>query len=287
MTARKNRAEPADVVALLQDLGLTSYEARVYVAVLTYPEAAPSAVAAAAGVPRPKVYETLERLLKRGLAVRTSGRRFTYRAVPPAEVVALLARAEDERRKTRDRSAAAARAALDTLVADANADPLPGDSVEILKSPHLILTRQNRLWRGAKTRVWGTSKPPYVMTATPRSALEEAAQIINRALKRGVEWRTIFEVKDERELAACAPVNYFVERGEKVRWLKRLPLKMAVADGRECLVSLESPLTAEPTVTVLAINHRGLAGALEALFEKLWDIATPYQPPPRPVSRKK
>ena len=55
----------------LQALGLTEYEARAYTALLSLGRAQPAKIARQSHIPRPKVYETLERLEARGLATRT------------------------------------------------------------------------------------------------------------------------------------------------------------------------------------------------------------------------
>jgi HTH-type transcriptional regulator, sugar sensing transcriptional regulator len=55
----------------LQALGLTEYEARAYTALLSLGRAQPAKIARHSHIPRPKVYETLERLEARGLATRT------------------------------------------------------------------------------------------------------------------------------------------------------------------------------------------------------------------------
>jgi sugar-specific transcriptional regulator TrmB len=77
----------------LQALGLTEYEARAYVALLSLGRAAPSAIARHSKIPRPKVYETLERLEARGLATRTQPSPIEYAPLSAREY---LARAERE-----------------------------------------------------------------------------------------------------------------------------------------------------------------------------------------------
>ena len=77
----------------LQALGLTEYEARAYVALLSLGRAQPSKIARQSRIPRPKVYETLERLEARGLATRTHLSPLEYAPLSTREY---LARAERE-----------------------------------------------------------------------------------------------------------------------------------------------------------------------------------------------
>src|SRR5579872_1521680 len=84
-------AEPASSIAeKLTQLGFSQYEARTYVGLLVAGGATGYSVANETGVPQPKVYETLRRLVDRGAAVLTGERPARYTAVPPAVVLSSL-----------------------------------------------------------------------------------------------------------------------------------------------------------------------------------------------------
>lgn len=76
--------EPATAIAeRLTQLGFSQYEARTYVGLLMSDGATGYSVANETGVPQPKVYETLRRLVDRGAAIRTAERPARYAAVAP------------------------------------------------------------------------------------------------------------------------------------------------------------------------------------------------------------
>jgi HTH-type transcriptional regulator, sugar sensing transcriptional regulator len=76
--------DPATFVAeRLTQLGFSQYEARTYVGLLMSDGATGYSVANETGVPQPKVYETLRRLVDRGAAVLTGERPARYAAVAP------------------------------------------------------------------------------------------------------------------------------------------------------------------------------------------------------------
>ena len=81
------------IATRLVELGFSQYEARTYVGLLTGGEGTGYGVSNATGVPQPKVYETLRRLVERQAAVRTGERPARYAAVAPEQV---LGRLEDE-----------------------------------------------------------------------------------------------------------------------------------------------------------------------------------------------
>ena len=90
----------------LQALGLTEYEARAYVALLGLGRAQPARIARQSRIPRPKVYETLERLEARGLATRTSVSPLEYAPLSPREYLSRARREFDARLDGLERSLA-------------------------------------------------------------------------------------------------------------------------------------------------------------------------------------
>lgn len=87
----------------LQALGLTEYEARAYTALLALGRAVPARVARQAGIPRPKIYETLERLEGRGLASKVGQNPLEYAPLSAREYLARARRSFDDRLGALDR----------------------------------------------------------------------------------------------------------------------------------------------------------------------------------------
>jgi Predicted transcriptional regulators len=92
----------------LTQVGFSQYEARTYVGLLMSEGATGYSVANDTGVPQPKVYETLRRLVQRGAAVLTSERPARYSAVPPQVLLSALEKEFGEKVK-------AARDSLESL----------------------------------------------------------------------------------------------------------------------------------------------------------------------------
>src|SRR5579872_5372308 len=84
-------AEPASSIAeKLTQLGFSQYEARTYVGLLTAGGATGYSIANETGVPQPKVYETLRRLVDRGAATLIGERPARYAAVYPPQLLGAL-----------------------------------------------------------------------------------------------------------------------------------------------------------------------------------------------------
>jgi sugar-specific transcriptional regulator TrmB len=76
----------------LTNLGFSRYEARTYVGLLMSEGATGYGVANDTGVPQPKVYETLRRLVDRGAAILTGEKPARYTAVSPNVLLGALER---------------------------------------------------------------------------------------------------------------------------------------------------------------------------------------------------
>jgi sugar-specific transcriptional regulator TrmB len=77
----------------LVQLGFSQYEARTYVGLLLSDDAATGyGVSNDTGVPQPKVYETLRKLVERGAAVQVGERPARYAATPPDVLLGSLER---------------------------------------------------------------------------------------------------------------------------------------------------------------------------------------------------
>ncbi len=259
----------------LINLGLTAYEARTYVAILKHANGKARVIAADAGIPQPHIYRVLRRLLELGFVVRSSAGRTTYKAVAPSLVLAKLKERAETRRAEEDASFAAAREILGTIYAQGTQPALAEGTVEIVKNAHDIFARLARMYETARRRLFSFNKPPYVEREGPRVALEEFFAPALAALARGVEVKSLFEKGGS--LPPPEQMRFLTERGEELRVVGRVPMKLFVADGREVLMALEHPPNASATTTYLALNHRALGETLESFFERLWAEGTPIE----------
>ena len=261
----------------LTDFGLTEYEARVYLALLESPGAAAATLARQARIPRTRVYDVLKALLRRGYVSRTSGKRLIYRPVPPTQAVDALVAEERARRLRQDASFVQLTEALQKVYARGESTTGPEEFVEIIKNPRQIMARATKLCVRAENQVLSFSKPPYVMGPPPEGDPEEVFDAASEAVKRGVEFRAVYELPPEGDPVLMQVAEQCVRQGEEIRLASYVPMKMIVGDGREVIISLEDPATAEATVTSLVIEHRALAEACDMLFEKVWAAAAPFK----------
>jgi predicted transcriptional regulator len=95
MTARRG-----DIITLLERFGLSTYEAKAYLAAVGQAPLTAYKLARLSGVPRPRIYEIVDRLLAKGLLIFQSGGRTLLAAASYEKV---LSQKEAENREMIDR----------------------------------------------------------------------------------------------------------------------------------------------------------------------------------------
>ena len=104
------------VIDHLGALGMTTYEAKVFLALTRLGEARVSEINAVADVPRPAIYETLSKLEQRGIIEVSTGRPKKFRALPPKVAIKKM---ESEMQEAADE----ARCGLEELAGSTHHDP--------------------------------------------------------------------------------------------------------------------------------------------------------------------
>jgi sugar-specific transcriptional regulator TrmB len=163
--------DPTDqIVERLARLGFSLYEARTYVGLLAAGGSTGYSVANETGVPQPKVYETLRRLVDRGAAVQSGVRPARYAAVPPQVLLTSLEHDFRERLE-------AARLGLDQVpLRKAPDTPLP---VSRLNTFAEVVDRATKAIGDARRRVYLHGRGPE---------LKALADAVDASAERGVEY---------------------------------------------------------------------------------------------------
>jgi sugar-specific transcriptional regulator TrmB len=94
---------PARVIDCLKSLGLTKYEALVYIALLKVASATASGIHDISGVPRASVYTVIDQLLDKGLVSVSQSAPKRFAALPPEDAISkLIGYIERDAQYTRD-----------------------------------------------------------------------------------------------------------------------------------------------------------------------------------------
>jgi sugar-specific transcriptional regulator TrmB len=262
-------SQPAET-AVLQDLGLTAYEAGAYVALTRRGRLTGAEVARLAGLPRQRIYDVLDALVERGLASVEPGRPAYFSAVAPATAVQMLVDAHRSALAAIEENAAHAVALLTPAYREGRSETDPLSYIEVLREPTAIAKRFSDLERSAQKEILVFTKPPYaVEPASNTEGLE--------LLSRGVIARSIYERSVYDEPAVVEAVRTFVEAGEIARVTDELPLKLVVIDGRVALFTMEDPVAGATDLTIMIVEHPGFSGLLKLAFQHVWEAAEEFR----------
>lgn len=257
----------------LTNLGLTRYEAAVYLALLERQDFTPAQVATRAQVPRQRIYDVLSSLCVRGLCVeRHSGRQRLFQAVDPASALPALLQEKQrqyEAELTRQqRQANELVSALAPLYKSGHGTQDPLAYIEVLSEPRRIAERGAALAQSAQESICVFFSHPSLLS------YEEGLELAQNPLNRGISYRTIYEYNIWQEPDSREFVQQCQKWGQQVRFVPEVPFKMQLFDKRVTVLSLQDPLAGTPSFTALTITHPGLTSMLQIAFEDLWRQGT-------------
>ncbi|PZD71790.1 hypothetical protein C1752_04489 [Acaryochloris thomasi RCC1774] len=258
----------------LSSLGLTRYEAAVYLALLERQDFTPTQVATRAQVPRQRIYDVLASLCDRGLCVeRHSGRQRLFQAIDPTQALPTLLQVKQrqyEAELSRQRQETEAMvAALGPLYAAGHQTQDPLAYIEVLSEPNRICDRGAQMARSAQDSISVFFSYPSVLSH------EEGLKLVKEPLARGLNYRTIYETHSWQDPSNREFIQQCQEWGQQIRFVTEVPFKMQLFDQQATLLSLQDPLAGTPSFTALSIAHPGLAKMLQISFETLWEQGVP------------
>src|SRR5437588_8000102 len=144
----------------LEQLGLSQPEAEIYLAVLQQGPLAAAAIAQETGIPRTSIYPNLCSLADKGLVEGGAGYGSKYAAVPPEQALAALVAREKQTIAQREQIADELAEVLAPLAADS--ESALDDTVQILRTPHLISERFDRLQLESERQMEAFVKAPIL-----------------------------------------------------------------------------------------------------------------------------
>lgn len=280
-------------ISSLQALGLNAYEAKAYLALLERNTLTATEVANLSGIPRARVYETLQTLLTKGLCGLRPGRFKTYGAANPTAVKEALLPGtqrkidteletlQEEQRKLvlkKKKMSSDADDVINSLVPiyeKGLSDHSSLEYIEIIKDPYQMHKKFVQLVAETREEHLAFVKPPY---SGARERIEEHFAQQVEPLRQGIRIRGIYEIpKDKEEIEWWfKTIDTAAKHGEEARVIKELPMKMAIFDERIVMLALEDPVSKQISLTTQIVEHRSLAKGLKVLFETFWEQAEDY-----------
>jgi sugar-specific transcriptional regulator TrmB len=245
-------------VQKLKKMGLSGYEAQVYLALLGETRAPASRVVRKSGVPQSKVYGALSSLVERGFAEQILGDVKLYRGIAPEQAF------ENYRRSVVD-SLADSQADMKDLAVKAPESPMddPGSlGIRLVRSGQIVGVVTDAFELVEKELIIAVRAP---MVMGPDTATDQ------RMIARGVSLRYLLDTEILKDVVYGPEVLANAEElGDCVRFIDRVPLRFMVMDGKTAMIELAEE---DDSTMGLVVPNRGLAENMRMLFDGLWKQA--------------
>jgi HTH-type transcriptional regulator, sugar sensing transcriptional regulator len=254
---------PPRTVSELTRMGLTTYEAKAYVALLGRDSFTAAQVARQADLPRQRIYDVLGSLVEKGLASSRPGSVVKYSAVSPELAIERLVAAHRRDLADLERSAEAIIVELGPAYRSGLEKTDPLEYIEVLRDSGAINERFAELQSSVKREILVFTKPPY---ATPPQENLEGLEVT-----RTHSARSVYEMSAFDDPEVIAGIRRFIEAGEEARFVQELPLKLVIIDETIVMFGMLDPVGHGRDLTIMVVEHPSLASVLRTSFDATWE----------------
>ena len=251
----------------LKVFGLNSYEAKIWIALLSRGVSSAGELSDISNVPRSRSYDVLESLEKKGFIVMKIGKPIKYIAVPPNEV---LERVKQKVKKDADDQAKN----LDTLKESPvlnELSSLHNKGVELVEPTDLTgsFRGRNRVYDQILLML-KESEETFTLVTTEEGLVRKADYLVRafkKAHERGVSIKVAAPLSEK-----TSEVVELLSPYADVRNIKDIRARFAIADENEVTFLLFDDDQIHPTYDVgVWVNTPFFAGALKQLFDLAWE----------------
>ena len=257
-----------DFIDKLKIFGLNSYEAKIWIALLSRGVSSAGELSDISNVPRSRSYDVLESLEKKGFIIMKIGKPIKYIAVPPQEVLERVKQKITNDAENQSKN-------LDKLKdSDILTDlsSLHNKGVELVEPTELTASfrGRNRVYDQILTML-KDSQEEFILVSTEKGLIRKL-DFLHRAFKkaalRGVKIKIAAPITSDETRKALEEFSDCAE----VRHLEHIKARFAISDGNEFTFLLFDCEDIHPSYDVgVWINTPYFCLALQQLFSLAWE----------------
>ncbi|HHI88186.1 MAG TPA: TrmB family transcriptional regulator [Candidatus Cloacimonetes bacterium] len=254
-------------ISNLIKIGLKESEAKIYINLLKKKNFTASEISKLTGISRPKTYEYLHRLVEKGLCTEILGSVKKYAPTNPETAFSGLRQKLKFEFENNNILLSSLSEALIPLYHSQKEMIDPLDYIQVIREKNSIIKKFESLEEIATMEVLALVKGPLAMDITKPHNLVEF-----NSLDQGVCYRTIYDIKDLRDVNLMNSIELFKNAGEDVKIAEELPIpfKMYLFDERIVMFILEDKIPSGSKLTALIVEHLDLVMGLKAIFNIYW-----------------
>ncbi len=261
----------ADIVAELQEYGLTRNEARVLVFLAKTGPSKASEVARAVQINRTETYRTIRNLQRRGVVEATLERPVRFQSVPFDRCLRILI----DERKAKLRILEQRGESLRRQFEDVHIEPViqEVERFQVVEGRLRIEQRLHGMYAQAHKSVMTVLSPSEVI----RADTSDLSDMLSEDAKNGVRVRVITTI-NQTNLEIVNKLREAIEIRHLDLKAKPIP-RVSIIDDNEALFEIttadETPKGGEEVA--LWINSHAFVRNLQAYFEEMWSSSTPAE----------
>lgn len=246
-------------IETLTNMGLSTNEAKIYLALLKKDISQVSEIVTLSGVPQKMIYYILQKLLNKGLCILIPGNVKRYKPTSPGFVIGnFIKQAQDNISLSKNMLVN-----LESQFLKRKKEISHLDFIEVIQNTKLIVKKMFFLESITKDEVLSFNKVPYVST---ERNIEEL-----RGLKKGIKYKSIYEVSEVSKLINRSVMEMYWEAGEEVRVTEYLPVKLMIFDSKTLLFVINEYKNSESDFTATIIQSSNIVNAQKELFYFYWN----------------
>ncbi|MDW7731228.1 MAG: helix-turn-helix domain-containing protein [Methanolobus sp.] len=263
------------LIESLQDIGFTSYEARVFASLMKNEIATVSTLNMDSGVPSSAIYGALKKLEKKGLIEVQNTRPACYKCLPPEEAINKLKRSFEEE--------------CDNILLELGqiyrtcAEEKVEEAVWTINGVRNVTDKVIQLIGDAREEILVlSSSMPFNTLAEKYPLLNKDYEIImhlfNKKVGEGVRVRFVSSTEDEaKKLSKNIPLAS-VRVNQKQDMPCELKSFVIVVDNSEILIDIIREDPGETDIKAIWTNGKEFSSTLAHLLNAKWELSHAYEP---------
>lgn len=253
------------VELLNEELSLTPYESRAYLALLMHGPLSPQGVNQKSGIPRPRTYDVLNSLVGKGLLMEQPGRPPMYAAVDPKVGIERMT-IELERRVLRqleERREISKKLSL-------SLSKLHDKTQEVVEEKEKVwVTRRDSSFIARYCEaIRNIEKEFVVATPAKRPPEKELLEAVEYVLNKKKSVRVVRQITPQWTKEDLQRYRELIKLGDQVRYLKYDGLRFAIFDEKDVVLVLPQERGSQLAIWIALPS---LAAILQQHFEALWE----------------
>jgi len=254
-----------ELVKKIKDFGLNSYEAKIWIALLSRGVSSAGELSEISNVPRSRAYDVLESLEKKGFIMMKLGKPIKYMAIHPDEVLNVIKKRIKE--ESIKQEAEMEKLRTSSILEDLTV--LHTNGIETVEPTQLVGLLRNRdnVYDQYEAAIKNAEKTVYIMTSA--DGLRRKMTHMRKAFKKSAEKGVSIKI--------LAPLGKDTERLAKefkdVAEIKHTDMtaRFILIDNNKMIFMLTDDKDVHPSYDMgVWINTSYFASALSELFESMW-----------------